>query len=325
MMQWTEVVKQAAFKATEVHTRLGSKWDEAKSIDIFSIIEKENIVLMVQPLGNLAGAFIPSQEKGVPPGILINGNLPLAKQRYSAAHEYCHYLSGDEMSTDTESELFDMGAYKRSDSERIAEVFAARFLMPRPLVLSIMSKLGVTKNKLSPESVYSLSLRLGVSYQAMTNQLCSFEMITRQKRDALLRIKPKQIKGLLGAEGLEDSWNDVWVLNQSNNGEWIQPRPGDSIIIEMHENPSSGFVWKCKENVHINCVSKNWISTDGSIGSVGIRRFIFQASQEGFTNLEMYYSRPWVEKEFLEVAIFKLLIQGKRLGVSEKWLTGEAV
>jgi Zn-dependent peptidase ImmA (M78 family) len=323
-MHWSEIIKEATFRAFEAHARLNSEksWIDAKSVDIFSIIEHENIILMFQPLGNLAGAYIPSQGKGAPSGILINGNLPIAKQRYSAAHEYCHYLRGDDMSTDTEEEMFDIKSYKRSDSERIAETFAANFLMPRPLVKSVLMKMGADIRNLMAEDVYTLALRLGTSYQATVNQLFALKMISQQVKDFLTKIKPKQIKEKLGSDGLDTSWNDVWVLNEKNENEWIQPRPGDVISIQLHENPGSGYIWGFKENQLLRFLNKKWLPFDANVGSLGYRLLSFQTIDAGTTCLEMQHCRPWSQNDVIKSIKFNVEIQTKRQGISERLLVG---
>lgn len=323
-MQWPEVKKTATFEAHQTHARLGTHktWKDAKPIDIFSIIESDNVVLNFQPLGNLAGAYIPPQGEGIPPGILINEKLPLTKQRYSAAHEYCHYLRNDGMSTDTQEEMFNLSSYKRSDSERIAETFAAVFLMPRTLVSAVMDKLDMRVGDVTAEQVYTLSLRLGTSYSATVNQLFSLGFIPEILKQRLLNITPKAIKERLGSTGLENSWNDVWHLSKADHGEWIQPRPGDVISFGLEENPTTGYIWSFNENDHLTFIEKRWLPNNGHVGSGGNRFFSFQASLEGATHLELKHSRPWSENEIVETLQYNLAIQAKRHGVAERLLTG---
>src|SRR6266852_4019916 len=78
---------QAVTEAARKHVRLNTNL--SKRVDIFDIIQRDDLWLMLQPLGILFGCYLNIDEVE---GILINSNHPLSLQRYTAAHEYGHFV-----------------------------------------------------------------------------------------------------------------------------------------------------------------------------------------------------------------------------------------
>ncbi|MBD8591211.1 protease inhibitor I42 family protein [Peribacillus simplex] len=316
-----QIIETAIIEAGREHARLNTDYDYP--VDIFSIVESKNIVLMFQPLGSLAGAYLPEQKKeGVPAGILINKNLPLSKQRYSAAHEYCHFLRNDPISLDTEEELFQLPEYKRDDKERIAETFASQFLLPRPLVLKQMKQLEISRDNITPVQVYTLALRLGTSFSATLNQLLALKIISERIFKRTQAIQPKVIKKSLGDDGLATPWNDIWEINKNDNGNMLAPKKGDILKINLDENPATGFIWKCFPYEGVDFLADVYTSNDKSIGSGGTKTFTVQLQEEINTQIDLKLLQPWVPNEVLEAFILNLQVQSKRQGVSESLLIG---
>ncbi|WP_324729438.1 protease inhibitor I42 family protein [Lysinibacillus fusiformis] len=312
---WAAIIQEATLEAGREHIR--NKTDYKRAIDIFSIIESKNIVLMFQPLGALAAAYLPAKE-GRPAGILINEKLPITKQRYSAAHEYCHFLKNDAESLDTEEDMFDFTKYRANDSERIAESFAGIFLMPRKLVRNLIKLLNITE--FNPENVYTLSLRLGTSYSATVIRLLDLKMIDHQQYK-ILSIKPKSIKSSLGNNGLDTAWNDVWKLYKRDNNNTLFPRVGDLLLLELEENPSTGYIWSNNHVQGIEIIEHKWTSNSG-IGSGGQRHIKFKITDHVFTDIKLVYTRPWKEDDVLDSISFNIKTEEKRHGVNYTLLTG---
>jgi inhibitor of cysteine peptidase len=98
-------------------------------------------------------------------------------------------------------------------------------------------------------------------------------------------------------------------ITKARNGSEIEVRPGETFELELPENPTTGYRW------HL-------LSADGSVyklqddsfqpsggtayGGGGIRRWRFQAVQEGAAPLEVEYRRSW-EKQAAE--IFKITVR----------------
>jgi len=297
-------------------------------IDIFSIVESDDIVLNFQELGNLAGAYIPQIGPCTFSGILVNESLPITRQRYTVAHEYCHHIRNDPVSFDTSDQLFSeqLRAYKRDDRERIAEIFASCLLMPRQLIAKSLSKMGLsirnTRDQISPMQAYSLSLRLGCSYAATTARLLSLGLISSSLYKELLDYKPIKIKTVLGKEHLESSWNDIWVLSGFDHGTNIYPRQGDVIQVTLIENATTGYKWEVSYNADYLEMTENVpvLSEDMKVGASGVRYFEFVVGQPGRSILEFKYCRPWDIDSIVDRIQVNCLTQEKRHGISPHWL-----
>ncbi|WP_179123018.1 ImmA/IrrE family metallo-endopeptidase [Ferroacidibacillus organovorans] len=311
----------ATAEASRVLTRFN--YDYTVPVDVISFVESDGVVLNFQPLGNLAGAYIPVESKGMLAGILVNEQLPLTKQRFTIAHEYCHHICNHSASVDTETELF-VESYKRSQEERLAELFASCLLMPRGLVLRLLRRMNVNQENIEAGDVYSLSLRLGTSYAATVHRLRDLELVGRREHDKLQRTTPIQLKRELGAKGLGSSWNDIWVLGPGDNGSLITMRQGDNVRIHLEETPTTGYKWGLKSSdERIRCVDSTWEANENElIGSPGIREFGFVVEEAGNTLLELMSYREWDLDHVADQFVVTLSIQNKRHGIAEWLLTG---
>lgn len=233
----------AMLMARRLHRRL--RVDLHQRIDIFQIVRDEGILLGFTPLEGLAGAYI---RPGGYPGILINSQHPLSKQRYTVAHEFGHHVFGhsDTADVDTES-LFRLPESQVSDVEKVAESFAAWMLMPDELVRTLMAELETDDLKL-PVQVYELALRLGTSYQATIHQLRNLRLVSASEERALARIAPRDIKQSLtnGAEP-PDFRRNVWSVDIRSDRTHLLAESGDRVVVFGREVPSSGAFWRPTE------------------------------------------------------------------------------
>jgi len=208
----------------------------------------------------------------------------------------------------------------KNQREATAEAFAAWFLMPRQLVLHLLGALSIVSEP-SPEEVYRLSLELGTSYLATVTQLRTLKIIPPTTHDRLAKVPPKWIKMQIAAHGPGDSWGDVWLVRPEQEGERtaITPRPGDEIVIELQETPSTGYIWQLRDAPdHLELVDSDFEprlsegSRDERYGSAGNRRFILRADREGHETLRMEMSRPWeAGVRPAKVLTLELLIEGR--------------
>lgn len=118
--------------AQREHQRL--RTDFTSRVEIFDVIENEQIWLVFQRLGNLYGAY---QRCGDAIGIVVSSQHPLSLQRYTAAHEYGHHVLGHTVSADDETRIHRRSQYPR---EIAAQAFAGEFLMPLQLVTSARAR-----------------------------------------------------------------------------------------------------------------------------------------------------------------------------------------
>ena len=183
-------------------------------------------------------------KRGEAAGIGINSKHPLSVQRFTAAHEYAHYILKHEESLDDITYI--ERAYSSANLNEIAaDTFAAHFLMPLQLVNTLLKRMGLprTSQVLTPVQVYQLALDMGVSYTATVNHLAAIKIISMDDAQGLRRIPPKQIKAQLKSQPLENSWADVWILDKADTGKELRLRVYDDLKICLPENPTTGYLW----------------------------------------------------------------------------------
>ena len=87
------------------------------------------------------------------------------------------------------------------------------------------------------------------------------------------------------------------VINVSESGKQIELSPGDSLVVTLDSNPSTGFAWSISaitdEGV-IDDVNNEFKGADtGMMGAGGQEVWTFEAGDKGTSTIEMQYSRPW--------------------------------
>ncbi len=87
-------------------------------------------------------------------------------------------------------------------------------------------------------------------------------------------------------------------MNQSNSGEVLDLSVGDSIIVTLESNPSTGFSWQLAiisdETVLENSAQEfGMIDTNSPPGTPGEEIWTFEAIGPGTCTFVMEYSRPW--------------------------------
>ena len=210
--------------------------------EIFEEIHRRGIWLMFQPLRTLYGFY---QRAGDAAGIVVHEGHPLALQRCTAAHEYAHHTLGHLSSFDGKAEIEGRPAANGSSLQEIeARAFAGVLLMPLHLVHRASLELGIHIASLSPLDVYDLSLRFGVSYQAMRTQLWAYGLISLEKYHELDR-SPLKINEQLG-DGMSpsDHGADSWVVGADMIPKVVQLQVADELTIRVEESGSTGYRWR---------------------------------------------------------------------------------
>ena len=278
--------------ALDEHNRLGLQL--RKKVEIFDIIEDQQLWLFSQPMHNLFGAYERSKDSG---GILVNSQHPPTTQRFTAAHEYGHHVLGHEASVDEEEQMFQ----SQQLLEVEAQAFAGEFLMPLQLVNYTLRTMGFDRQKptLSPFDVYKISLELGVSYRAAVTQLTNHKKLTNAVGRRFTKISPLEIKTLVGGLKPEYSWADVWILDRTQEGREFCPSLRDEIHVDLPETPSTGYVWEIVDPARqvLTFIGETFEPQDGNeaIGSNGERHFLFRVTTAGQAQLRLEMRRPWMD------------------------------
>jgi len=312
------------------HAHRDLEIDVTSRIDVFRAIEDAELILAFEPMPNLSGAYYRNA------GVLINANHPLARQRYTAAHEFGHHLFKHGTSVDPMTDPLARwgGQTHWPDHEKQAEAFAAWFLMPKKLVNASLDQLGL-KRPGSAQDVYSLALRLGTSYEATARHLPNLKLGSQTQRDGWLKAKPRELKLAL-AEGAppKDMRNDVWRIDERDNGAVVAVRIGDRLVIELRDVPSSGYQWLSgisRSDVRVVADSfKDALpqldlleeAADEVDGADLVHIFVVEIDHDAEANREpvkFRRVRPWTA-DVVDTFELDLDIQRPRIGISEEML-----
>lgn len=87
------------------------------------------------------------------------------------------------------------------------------------------------------------------------------------------------------------------TLTQANTGKTYKVNPGDVIVIQLKENPTTGYRWAIdkSDDAILAFQSSDFAVTPGAgIGGGGTRTFTFKADKPGTVHLELKQWRSWV-------------------------------
>jgi Zn-dependent peptidase ImmA (M78 family)/predicted secreted protein len=287
---YQQAAREGVRAAQREHQRIGTEF--TSRVDIFDVIQNERIWLLFQRLRNMYGAY---KRYGDASGIIINSQHPLTLQRYTAAHEYGHHVLGHAASADDETRI-----YRRSQDSRevAAQAFAGEFLMPLQLVNYILRTMGMSGRDLplTARQVYQLALELGVSYSAAVTQLVGQHKLTVPAGRRLERESPLALKTRLAGLRPADSWADVWLLDESQEGRQFTPRLRDEIHVMLAETPSTGFVWQLVDAAtSVLALIDDQFETenDDVTGASGTRHVAFRVANSGASRIRLERRRPW--------------------------------
>ena len=132
-------------------------------INPFEIIRHHGILFTLKPFKKYEGVYIPPNDEKDIPVIAINAKRPITRQRYTAAHELCHFLK------DTNNS-FVCNSSPRSIVEKYAEAFASELLMPQEYLRAEAQKY-VVNGYVSLDSVLRIADYFGVSFESCLYKL----------------------------------------------------------------------------------------------------------------------------------------------------------
>jgi IrrE N-terminal-like domain len=252
---WAEAHRTANIAAAQAHYDLDVDTSSC-CVDVAAAIARAETLLFWRPLPQLFGAYL--NEPGSQPGIIVNSRLSSTVRRYTAAHELGHHRFGHASRVDAEAtvqahEIDDNSVVRGVRStrvhwpseEKLAESFAAWFLMPRRAVLAGLCRLNVERLT-NAQDVYRLSLLLGAPYQSLVRHLPNIRVATTTQARAWARITPTRIKAILDSHVLPppSRKGSVWLIDSRWDGETIVLGSGDRIVITApNELKSSLPVW----------------------------------------------------------------------------------
>ncbi len=189
-------IEQGAYLAEQERRRLGL--GDAPIPSMIDLLEHEGVKVLLRrfpPESSVSGCFFFSPDVG--PCVLINTAEKSSRQRFTAAHEYAHFLVDRE---ERRGEICDTQR-RREPFEMRANAFAAAFLLPATGVESSLEDLGAQRLRVEPEHAVHLMYHFGVSYEAVLWRLLNLGWISRDQRDQLAGISPIGLARALGYSG----------------------------------------------------------------------------------------------------------------------------
>ncbi len=229
MTTWAKANGVGMLAAAQAHGDYGidtATWP----IDIYDAIYTAGVVTMWQQMPRQFGAYL--NHPGSRPGVLINNGLPHAAQRQTAGHELGHHWWRH--GTREDGNLDPPGDRRPPwpPEEKLAESFAAWFLMPRKAAMAALCRLGIREPR-SPADAYQLSLLLGTPYRATVRHLPNIRLAHPAKAADWIKVPPNVIKDRLDqADDTPTSRKpDVWMLSPRFDGAQITVHPGDRLVI----------------------------------------------------------------------------------------------
>jgi Zn-dependent peptidase ImmA (M78 family)/predicted secreted protein len=317
---------EGAAEATKQGARLGL--DADNPIDIFGVIEESKVWLLFERLERLYGFFQRQDEEVA--GIGLNSGHPLSLQRFTAAHEYGHYVLGHVASQDGEDEVLGGGELPLQEIQ--AQSFAAEFLMPLRLVNLALDRLSLPRElaELDPVAAYQLSLEIGASYRATIARLNQLNRISYPLANQLRSHEPMEMKIEIGAgRAPENSRAAVWALNHELGGRHLELRMEDELHVRLAEIPSSGYRWRLEAEVGGLEVLEDELEhgevRDERLGSRVIRHLRCRALEPGTGTLQLSLIRDWEgsNREPADRIALPLSVQGPPTGLES--VTGIAL
>jgi Zn-dependent peptidase ImmA (M78 family) len=281
--------------AHKAHKEFGV--DPTSRVDVFGVLRDVGAHVFFRPLRSIYGAYLPTGE--MLPGLLINSNLPLSVQRYTAAHEFGHlYLGHKTISLEKEVDFVPERRSGIDNDEIVAETFGAFFLMPKALVMGSMRELDVHRERVTPADAYLMALRMGTSYAATINQLQTLKLLRPAQATELRKHAPKEIKEKLNDEQAAGR-HDIWLLDEHWNGKEIFPAIRDTIRIRLEETPTSGYTWLLQNQpVGIQLLEDKYKGDETVIGGTRIHEFVGSLAEDAQeSKLIIKKSRPWDQDE----------------------------
>ena len=113
--------------------------------------------------------------------ILVNKDANEGNQLFSIAHEYAHYLFHK-----SRLGIISSKSERKTLHERIANCFAANFLMPKAAVESIVDYRVKNRKEITQEDVVYIADYFGVSFTTMVYRLNNLNILNSTKREKFI-------------------------------------------------------------------------------------------------------------------------------------------
>lgn len=227
-MDWPTIHKMAMIRASQFLRDTGTEGSEY--IDVFAAMVAAKVPCMAQRLDGLAGAYVGPASGG--PAIMVNSAIGEIPMRHTAGHELGHHAFGHESRLDEQADP-DHGTLGTllPDEEKIAEAFAAWFLMPRQAVLAAMRRAQVGQPS-TPIDVHQISCWLGTSFAGTARHLANLHLADdRQAREWTRAWHNGGTRIRAALAGTQQSPPErIWIIRPAADQAILRVLPGDCLV-----------------------------------------------------------------------------------------------
>jgi len=200
---WHEAAQRLASWANDV-LRVKDEADQRLGALADAIESNLNIDVLIEPHvdDTLSGAAITDRSF---PLIFVNSEFPRSRSLFTLAHELGHVLASHADNPVT----LDRELLGSTDTERMANAFAANYLMPGDEIRKEIDERGLKVSTLA-----YLTYRLGVSYESLVYRLHNLRLVNAAGRDKLKSISWQQLVSHLNDPQLSSQLSSRLFPNQ---------------------------------------------------------------------------------------------------------------
>ena len=111
---------------------------------------------------------------------------------------------------------------------------------------------------------------------------------------------------------------EAYKLKYNNNGQTLELSLGDSVNIELPENPTTGYSWAFfttpePQNIITNITEsyRQENTGDGMVGVGGVKTYSFRATHPGRVVITGYYYRPWdsMTENYVSKVVYNIVVK----------------
>lgn len=159
-------------------------------IDPFKLLRDEGVSVILKDFDNLDGIIINDEDNFTIVG--INKNCGWQRQRFTAAHEYCHFIKDLDKQIGT-TDYIECLKYSNKKIEKYANSFAAYLLMPTEELKIVCDQYKNKKGYVDFESITVIAEYFGVSFRSCLYRIAyDLDLIEGDISSEVLRQRMKE-------------------------------------------------------------------------------------------------------------------------------------
>jgi len=246
-----ELARHALRAAMQLRRNLAIPREAA--LNAFDVAKSVGIDVRFLDAPSLEGMFV--REPGLRILLPSLQHRPRPRILYSCAHELGHQQFGH--GTRADRYLEGQADKVQDHDEFLADSFAGHLLMPRAAVLDAFVRRSCTPPTATTRQLFIISSELGVGYDTLLTHLgVSLNLLTREQREQLGKMSPKEIKtDLCGSPDertlvmADQHWK--WVPIDAERGDLIglPEHVGNGVPVLHHEFDRAEFSFFRAEGV----------------------------------------------------------------------------